>query len=121
MSDQPQPVAWIEELVSFLRSQPDIRAVRVDLTGKKLSVATIGDIDPAASQQALCRLIAVPGVETAREAAELAATQGAAGGSGVGWAKDLRFLQEAPLSVRHRPPFVQVLLVKRPIQTITGL
>jgi Cd2+/Zn2+-exporting ATPase len=48
MSDTAQPVAWIEELVTFLRTQPDIRAVRVDPTGKKLSVATLGDIDVAA-------------------------------------------------------------------------
>lgn len=48
MPEQPQSVAWTEELVRFLMAQPDIRAVRVDPSGKKLSVATLGDIDPAA-------------------------------------------------------------------------
>jgi Cd2+/Zn2+-exporting ATPase len=57
-ADPAQPVAWIEELVSFLRTQPDIRAVRVDPTGKKLSVATLGDIDPAAMHAKVAETIA---------------------------------------------------------------
>jgi Cd2+/Zn2+-exporting ATPase len=58
MSDQAQPVPWIEELVTFLRAQPDIRAVRVDPTGKKLSVATLGDIAPAAVHARVAATIA---------------------------------------------------------------
>ncbi len=58
MSTEAQPVPWIEELVTFLRAQPDIRAVRVDPTGKKLSVATLGDIDPAAVHASVAATIA---------------------------------------------------------------
>jgi Cd2+/Zn2+-exporting ATPase len=58
MSEQPQPVAWIEELVGFLRTQPGIHAVRIDPTGKKLSVATLGDIDPAALHAKVAETIA---------------------------------------------------------------
>ena len=36
---------WTEELVRFLREQPDVRAVRLDPTARKVSVATINDID----------------------------------------------------------------------------
>jgi Cd2+/Zn2+-exporting ATPase len=58
MPDEPQPVAWIKELVSFLRAQPDVRAVRVDPTGKKLSVATLGDVDAAALHKKVADTIA---------------------------------------------------------------
>ncbi len=33
--------------MQFLRAQPGVRAVRVDPTGRKVAVATLGDIDPA--------------------------------------------------------------------------
>jgi Cd2+/Zn2+-exporting ATPase len=58
MPDQPQPVAWIEELVGFLVEQPGVRAVRVDPTGRTLSVATLGDIDPAAVRAKVSETIA---------------------------------------------------------------
>jgi Cd2+/Zn2+-exporting ATPase len=48
MSEQPPSAAWIEDLVRFLHAQPGVRAVRVDPTGRKLAVATIGEIDLAA-------------------------------------------------------------------------
>ena len=58
MTRQSQPVAWIEELVRFLHEQPDIRAVRVDPAGKRLAVATIGDVDAAAVQARVAETIA---------------------------------------------------------------
>ncbi len=45
MSERVTPPAWIEDLVKFLHAQPGVRAVRVDPAGRKLAVATIGDID----------------------------------------------------------------------------
>ena len=48
MSEPPASAAWIEDLVRFLHAQPGVRAVRVDPTGRKLAVATIGEIDLAA-------------------------------------------------------------------------
>ena len=58
MPKPAQPVAWIEELVTFLQAQPNIHAVRVDPTGKKLSVATLGEIDPEAVQANVAGTIA---------------------------------------------------------------
>jgi Cd2+/Zn2+-exporting ATPase len=58
MTKEAQPVAWIEELVTFLHDQPEIRAVRVDPSGKRLSVATIGDVDAAAVQARVAETIA---------------------------------------------------------------
>ncbi|HUJ43124.1 MAG TPA: cation-translocating P-type ATPase [Opitutaceae bacterium] len=45
MSEGVTPAAWIEDLVKFLHAQPGVRAVRVDPAGRKVAVATIGDID----------------------------------------------------------------------------
>lgn len=43
----PPPVDrnWTEELVRFLREQPEVRAVRIDTAAQKVAVATINDID----------------------------------------------------------------------------
>jgi Cd2+/Zn2+-exporting ATPase len=57
MTDRPQPVAWIEELVSFLHAQPEVTAVRVDPEGKRLAVATLGDVDRAALESRLAEAI----------------------------------------------------------------
>ena len=43
----------------FLHAQPDVRAVRVDPTGKKLAVATLGEIDLAAVEARVGEAIAV--------------------------------------------------------------
>ena len=40
-------VNWVEELVAFLREQPEISAVRIDPANHTMSVATIGPIDLA--------------------------------------------------------------------------
>ena len=58
MDKRAPPVPWIEELVDFLHAQPDVRAVRVDPAGKRLSVATIGDVDAAAVQARVAETIA---------------------------------------------------------------
>ncbi len=36
---------WTEELVRFLREQPEVRAVRIDTAAQKVAVATINDIN----------------------------------------------------------------------------
>lgn len=59
------------------------------------------DVHPAAAQQLLGRLVQVPGVETAGEAAQLAAPQGATRRVSVDGSEDLRFAREALLNVRH--------------------
>jgi Cd2+/Zn2+-exporting ATPase len=58
MTDRAQPVAWIEDLVNFLQAQPGVTAVRVDPAGKRLAVATLGDIDVAALESRLAGAIA---------------------------------------------------------------
>ena len=58
MTDRAQPVAWIEDLVSFLHTQPGVTAVRVDPEGKRLAVATLGEIDRAALESRLTGAIA---------------------------------------------------------------
>ncbi len=58
MTGQATSAAWIEDLVNFLHAQPGVTAVRVDRTGKKLSVATLGgDIDLAAVEARLTEAI----------------------------------------------------------------
>jgi Cd2+/Zn2+-exporting ATPase len=58
MTGQSTSAAWIEDLVKFLHTQPGVTAVRVDPTGKKLAVATLGgDIDLAAVEARLTEAI----------------------------------------------------------------
>jgi Cd2+/Zn2+-exporting ATPase len=58
MTGHSTSAAWIEDLVNFLHAQPGVTAVRVDPTGKKLSVATLGgDIDLAAVEARLTEAI----------------------------------------------------------------
>jgi Cd2+/Zn2+-exporting ATPase len=75
MTDRAQPVAWIEDLVSFLHAQPGVTAVRVDPAGKRLAVATLGEIDLGALESRLAGAIAA--VEARLDAG------GRRGGSGV--------------------------------------
>ncbi len=49
---------WVGELVQFLRSQPEISAVRVDPTTQKVSVATVGPVDLASLEAKLAATIA---------------------------------------------------------------
>ena len=49
---------WVAALAEFLRSQPGVSAVRVDPTGRKVSVATLGDVDLALLDVQLAEVIA---------------------------------------------------------------
>jgi Cd2+/Zn2+-exporting ATPase len=48
---------WVESLVQFLRTRPEISAVRVDPAAHKVSVATVAQIDPAALERQLAATI----------------------------------------------------------------
>lgn len=52
---------WTEDLVRFLREQPEVRALRIDPVAHKVAVATIDDIDLAELESKLAATIA--GVE----------------------------------------------------------
>ena len=49
---------WVEELVRFLRSQPTVSAVRIDPAARKVSVATLGNVDLSALEEKLAETIA---------------------------------------------------------------
>src|SRR5688572_7656048 len=49
---------WVDELVDFVREQPQISAVRIDLTNHTMSVATIGRVDLADFQARLAQTVA---------------------------------------------------------------
>src|SRR5688572_31149520 len=49
---------WVDELVDFVREQPQISAVRIDLTNHTMSVATIGPVDLADFQAKLAQTVA---------------------------------------------------------------
>jgi hypothetical protein len=61
----------------------------------------VGDLDPIANDELPHRLIEVGRIETTGKATKLPPLHRAASG-GIGRAKDLRFRQEVPVSVRHR-------------------
>ena len=58
MNESAAAAAWIDDLVKFLHAQPGVRAVRVDPSGRKLAVATIGEIDLAAVEGQVAATIA---------------------------------------------------------------
>ena len=68
MLPKDQTTGWVDELVQFLRTQPEISAVRVDPDSHRVSVATIGPVDLAALEAKLAATIAA--VET-KHAAKL--------------------------------------------------
>jgi Cd2+/Zn2+-exporting ATPase len=49
---------WVEDLVRFLRTQPEVSAVRVDPVAQKVSIATVGQVDLAALAARLAATIA---------------------------------------------------------------
>ena len=49
---------WTEELAQFLRSQPGVQAVRIDPTARKVSVATLGEVDVGQLEAALAQTLA---------------------------------------------------------------
>lgn len=68
---------WVEELVRFLRTQPEVSAVRIDPQAHKVSVATIGNVDVSVLEEKLAETIAT--IEE-RLAANAAAPAPASGG-----------------------------------------
>jgi len=58
MSPENQGADWVEELVKFLRAQPEVSAVRVDPASRKISLATLGPVDVAALEAKLAETIA---------------------------------------------------------------
>jgi len=68
MLPKDHTAGWVDELVQFLRSQPEISAMRVDPDSHHVSVATIGPVDLAALEAKLAATIAA--VET-KHAAKL--------------------------------------------------
>jgi len=57
-TEKLQSRSWTEELVHFLREQPEVSAVRIDPVAHKVAVATIGTIDLAALESRLAATIA---------------------------------------------------------------
>jgi len=49
---------WVEELVRFLRAQPTVSAVRIDPTARKVSVATLGNVEVGQFEEKLAATIA---------------------------------------------------------------
>ncbi len=76
MNEPSSPASWVEDLVQFLHAQPEVRAVRLDPTGRKLSVATIGEIDVGAVETRVAQTIAAVEARLAGGAAEKAAPRG---------------------------------------------
>jgi len=61
---------WTEELVRFLREQPEVSAVRIDPVAHKLSVATLGPVDLVAFEQRLAATIAAVEAQQASKVAK---------------------------------------------------
>jgi Cd2+/Zn2+-exporting ATPase len=66
----PPGAGWVEELVHFLRTQPEVTAVRIDPAAQTVAVATIGNVAIAGLENKLAETIAA--IE-----AQLAAKEGA--------------------------------------------
>jgi Cd2+/Zn2+-exporting ATPase len=58
---------WVEELVAFLRTRPEVSAVRIDPTSHRVAVATVGQVDVGDLEAKLAETIAA--VEARLEAA----------------------------------------------------
>ena len=61
-------ITWVEELVAFLREQPQISAVRIDTDAHTVSVATIGDVDLEDFREKLAETIASVEAQLATDA-----------------------------------------------------
>lgn len=60
---------WVDELVAFLRAQPEVNAVRIDPDAQKVAVATIGQVDLAALEEKLGATLSAIEAELAAHAA----------------------------------------------------
>ena len=49
---------WVADLMGFLRTQSGVEAVRVDPTGRKIAVATLGPVDLAEIEAQLAGTLA---------------------------------------------------------------
>ncbi len=49
---------WVEELVQFLRTQPEVAAVRIDPAAQTIAVATLGNVSIAGLEEKLAETIA---------------------------------------------------------------
>lgn len=75
MSDAVNSPSWTQSLVQFLRSEPGLEAVRVDPEARKVSVATLGEVDEQALRERLQAILQqieddLPGEEGAVPVAE---------------------------------------------------
>ncbi|HEY0947556.1 MAG TPA: cation-translocating P-type ATPase [Opitutaceae bacterium] len=61
--------SWTETLAEFLRAQPGLEAVRLDATGRKVAVATLGDVDVGVLRERLAGTLAAIEAQLGREAA----------------------------------------------------
>ncbi len=61
-------INWVEELVAFLREQPEVSAVRIDPTAHTVSVATIGRVNVADFEAKLAETIAAVEAQLAAKA-----------------------------------------------------
>ncbi len=60
---------WVDDLIRFLCEQPEIGAVRIDPTGHRVSVATLGQVDLGLLEEKLSATIAAVEAQLARRAA----------------------------------------------------
>src|SRR3982751_744927 len=58
VADTPQAHSWTDELVRFLREQPEVNAVKIDPVAHKVAVATIGSVDMSTLEARLAATIA---------------------------------------------------------------
>ncbi|MEO6005278.1 MAG: heavy metal translocating P-type ATPase [Opitutus sp.] len=65
-------VNWVDELVAFLREQPEISAVRIDPTAHTVSVATIGQVNSVDFEARLAQTIAAVELGLAAKTAQSA-------------------------------------------------
>ena len=56
VTDQAE-INWVQDLVTFLREQPSISAVRIDAGARTVAVATIGPVDIADFEARLAETI----------------------------------------------------------------
>src|SRR5688500_9406524 len=60
---------WVEELVEFLRTQPEVSAVRINPSEQKVAIAMIGNQPIAGLEEKLAETIAAIEAELAAKAA----------------------------------------------------
>lgn len=74
--------AWTEALADFLRNEPGVGAVRLDAGGRRVQVATLGEVDLVELRERLEATLAAIAAEIAEDAARAEAENGDAGAGG---------------------------------------